>query len=704
MAEPLYPGPGNIVPSLESPLDPQADPLPYEPTEEEQQLCKAISEKREKWREVRQPHEQQWYVNIAFFRGQQYVVWSERDQKLSVPDAPSHRIRLTINRYFAKIRARRAKFLKNRVKWHVVPATPEQRDKQNARSSQKALDYQHRRCKMEHKYRDALGHADMTGHGYFWFYWDPNVVARVQTQDPMTGDKKVQEARLGDIIVEPSGPWEVLVGDNTVPTIGKQEEIIRIKMRDISEVKSRYPEKAAYVATGSSKANDLFRWQRQAAALSNAGGGSADQIDQKKAESHEVLVTEYFRRPCPDYPKGRYVVMAGDELILKDVHELPYGFYDMDNPFPVEEFIDVWVSGQYWGPTVAEQLIGLQKEYNLLRSKVAEQIRLMAFPKLLAARQHAIPVGAWTSEAGEVVEFTALPGVPPPVPWTPPNIAADVWQTIELIQREFDDVTQIYPAAEGKNAGANSGFQVNLLQEATDTVHTPDSRLHELAWEAIAYKLRRMMKFGYSIERLLTIAGRGYEPDMIEFSSEQIDENADIIVEAGSMLPDSKVQRAQVVEKFFSAGLLGDIADPEVRRKALQMMEMSTLEDAFSDARKHEDLAKIENNMLLDGKQVPLPEFWQNHQIHYNSHIDELINPESFKWPPQLRMAFVLHLLKHVEYINPAQAAILANEYGLLQAMKPETIAMVMGGMPGAPQPAGPGQPNGESPNANRPQ
>jgi len=686
---PLLPPSGDVIPTLqdkENPLDPSTEPAPYEPSEEEQQLCKAIAEKREKWREIRQPHEQQWYVNSAFFRGQQYVVWSDKDQRLTVPEAPSHRVRLTINRTFAKVRARRAKFLKNKVKWHVVPATPEQKDKQNARSSQKALDYQHRRCKLEHKYRDALGYSDITGRGYLWLYWDPNAPARVQVPNPM-GGKQIIDAPLGDIMVEAGGPWEVLVGDNTCPLIGRQEEMMRIKMRDLSVVKSRYPEKAPYVKTGSTKANDLFRYQRQAAALNNVGAGTSDQVDQKKSESQEVLVTEYFRRPCPDYPKGRYVVMANDDLILKDVHELPYGFYDMDNPFPVEEFIDVWVSGQYWGPTVIEQLIGLQREYNLLRSKVAEQIRLMAFPKLLAARQHSIPVGAWTSEAGELVEFTALPGVPPPVPWTPPNIAADVWQTIELIQREFDDVTQIYPAAEGKVAGTNSGFQVNLLQEATDTVHTPDSRLHELSWEAIAFKLRRLMKFGYTENRLLTIAGRGYEPDMVVFSADQIDENADIIVEAGSMLPDSKTQRAQVIEKFFTSGLLGDPADPEVRRKALQMMEMSTLEDAFNEARKHEDLAKIENNMFFDGQQPPLPEFWQNHQLHYNIHIDELINPESFKWPPELRSAFILHLLKHVEFINPVQAAVLAQEYQMLEYMKPSTLAMASAPPPAAPQP-----------------
>jgi len=668
-----------IFPTLPLPEDYQGAPVeeaPYEPTEEEKKLIGDIKSKREKWRRDRQPHEQQWYVNQAMFRGQQYVQWSDRDQKLSVPEVPSHRIRLTINRIFPKVRARRAKFLKNRIRWDVFPATLEQRDKMNARATKKILDYQYRRIRLEKKYRQVLAISDTQARGYLWLYWDESVKVRVQMTDPMSGQKVIKEAELGDVGVEVGSPLEILVGDPQCPDLATQEELIRMKMRDVKTLQARYPDKE-HLIKASTASTDIFRYQKQMASLS-ATGSVAQMEDRKNkdGDSTQVLVTEYFVRPCPDYPNGRYVVISGEEVVLKDA-ELPYGFHDMENPFPCVEFADVEMAGQYWNPTVVEQLIGLQREYNLMRSKLAENIRLMAFPKLLAAKQHNIPPGAWTSEAGEFVEYNAIPGHQPPQPWNPPNISSDVWQTIAILQKEFEDVSQIYPVSEGKAAGATSGFQTNLLQEATDSVHAPDARAHEMVWEELGYKIRRLVKMGYDIPRLVTVAGHGMEPEVFEFSAEQIDENADIVVEAGSSLPDMKAARVQSIVDLYKAGLLGNVQDPEVQRKALQQLEMGTLEESFDSVRKHEELAKFENIMLMEDKPVPRPEFFQNHQVHYNTHTDELNSPEAMKWAPERKMAFMTHLIGHVEYINPYMALNLATEYGLIGVLKPSTLQIM---------------------------
>jgi hypothetical protein len=350
---------------------------------------------------------------------------------------------------------------------------------------------------------------------------------------------------------------------------------------------------------------------------------------------------------------------------VRNQQELPFGFSDLENPYPVVTFSDVETAGQFWNPTVTEQLIGLQREYNLIRSKIAEQVRMMAFPKLLAAKQHQIPEGAWTSEAGEFVEYVAIPGVPPPVPWHPPNVANDLWQSVNLLQREFDDVTQIYPAAEGSAGSATSGFQTNLLQEATDSVHQPDIRAHERALEEAAIKIRRLMKQGYDLPRLMTTIGRNYEPEILEFSQDNIDEAALVIVEATSQLPDLKGAKIQAIIELFTNGMLGDPNDPDVKRRALSMLEMGELDQAYDYARHDEDLARIENNDLEAGNQLANPEFFQNHNIHYQVHSDALKNAESRTWQPQQRLMMINHLIWHVDFMNPQSALQLAQSYGL---------------------------------------
>src|SRR5262249_11103106 len=160
--------------------------------------------------------------------------------------------------------------------------------------------------------------------------------------------------------------------------------------------------------------------------------------------------------------------------------------------FPCVEFCDMQVGGTFWPPALTEFLIDVQKEYNLIRSKMAEHSRWMAYPKLFAAKQHQMAKNAWSADPGELIEYAAYPSIPPPQPWTPPQINPDLWRILDIVQKEFDDISQIFPVSEGKSGGTTSGFQANLLQEASDTVHGPDLRQHELSLEDLYRKIRRM--------------------------------------------------------------------------------------------------------------------------------------------------------------------------------------------------------------------
>jgi hypothetical protein len=265
-----------------------------------------------------------------------------------------------------------------------------------------------------------------------------------------------------------------------------------------------------------------------------------------------------------------------------------------------------------------------------------------------------------------------------------------VWRSLDLIGKEFDEVTQIHPEAEGRVGSATSGFQTNLLQEATDAVHSPDIRVHERIIEEAAVKLRRMMKAYYDVPRLMTIAGRNLQPEAFVFSSDQIDDFADIRVEAGSAFPTLKAAKIQMINELWTAGLLGNPQNPEDVRRVRSMLEMGTFEDQHDYDRQDEELARIENAQVSSGEQIVNPEPIENHELHYRAHTDQLKSPASKKWPPEQRMALVRHVIMHARYINPQSALMLASEYGqqdLAQALQQQIAASAAAA---AGQPAGP--------------
>jgi hypothetical protein len=670
----------------------------------EKEVVAAVERKFHDWRSLRQPFEQTWFINAAFDRGNHYVEFHSQYNRLFTPKVPPHRVRLKVNRFQAKLRARDAKFLKNRPKPIVVPATGDYEDYANAKGTQKFLDYIWRKQKLEKKLRHARGWAKYSGKGFWWFHWDPNQVARVamETQPgmpPLTADQAV-----GDVLVEVGTPFEVFVPNLGIPDVGDQPEIIRAKLRKKKDLIARYkgerPEQVERMAS-SGKYDEVFMYEKQIASLSNNQfGGEAKDKDQDE----EILVLEYFQRPCASAPKGKYCVVAGGQL-LRELNEMPLGMGNLENPYPVVEFFDTGVPGQFWPPTMAEQLVDLQREYNLLRSKLAENLRLMAFPKLLVAKQHQISRGAWTSEPGEIVEYVGAPNLPPPTPWFPPQVNADIWRAIELIQKEFDDITQIYPVSEGGAGTTKSGFQVNLLQEAADMVHGPDIRSMEMSVEEACVKIRRVVKQYYDQPRLIAALGKSYLPEVFEFSASQIDEMADIVIEVGSALPTLKAARQEAVMMLYRERLLGDPMSPQVQRTALSLLEMGGIEEAYDLSKDDESQARMENKLTTEGlgAKVERPHLWEDHQVHWDMHAAFMKSEEFRQLDPMARMQFMAHAALHLRFIQPAMALQMVMEEGLggdpnlvgaIQMMLPPPPAPGMGpdasGAPGAPQ--GPGQ------------
>jgi len=677
-----------------------------------------INRKFDEWLQVRQLHEPQWYINAANFRGNFNVSWNALEGRLiNVPSVQPQRSRRQINRIFAKIRARRAKLLKNRPTWIVVPATSDTKDKMDARATGKVLDYLWRKLKLEAKFRDAIIWAESCARGYWWFGWNPDALGRVVQQipsdpvpsvpgmppaAPQSPQKQISDGVVGEVTVEVSSPFEVLVGNPASSGLSTQDEIIRAKVRTLDYVRARFGKEVSSEGSGST-----FQYEHQISNLnaiqgpfSGSPAGVSDSRRDYKGNPNTIVVKEYFMRPNDEFPKGKYCVVAGNTL-LKEQDELPFGFHDMENPFPCVEFVDVATAGQYWGTTVLEQLIDIQREYNGIRQAISTNLKLHIHPKVFVAKQHQLPEGAWTPDAGEIIEYNARPGIKDPFIIPAPNVAADAWRILDLIRTEFDDITQIYPAAEGSTQGTESGFHANLLQEASDAVHAPDIRGHEMAIEDAAYKIRRIVKQGYQVPRLISIASGMHTPDVFEFAGEDIDEYADIIVQAGSALPLLKGARIQATLDLYAKGVLGDPVDPEVRRRLLNVLELGGMDDIYEYSRIDEEMISVENSQAEDATELAQPRFFEDHQKHWIGHVNVLKSPAVMNWDEPARMGLLAHAILHAKYINHAaayQMSIEANLEGLIPPPMLMGMPLPPGMAPGQPggTPAGPaGAPGG---------
>jgi len=672
---------------------------PYLPSPKDQEKVADTEQKFERWKSDRVPHEAQWFLNAAYLRGNQTVeVSSVTGQLVAGVGNLRHIPQATINLVLAKTRSRLTKFLRDRPIPTARPASADIKDEMDARMTTLALAYQWQHLALESRYQQARQWAFVCGHGYWWYHWNPQATARLGVQDE-TGRLVPQEAQLGDIVVEVGSAFEVLVADPTAAAIGDQPEIMRVKMRPVADLRQRY-QKGKHVAPESSQ-DGVARYERQVGALATsplaAGRGILfDRGSSSEGPDTHALVKEHFIAPCADYPKGAYRVVANGVLLVDD-EELPYGFDDLANPYPVTDFVDLALVGQYWGPTMIEQILPIQRTFNELNTQIEQHLRYHTHPKVLAAVQHRIVPGQWTRDAGEIFKYVAHPNIPPPTVWTPPPMAREVWQHLDNQLRFLDIVTGIYPSAEGAQGGASSGFQTNLLQEATDAVHAPDVRTDGRAIEEAGFKIRRLMKTYYVVPRLMTVAADDQSAEVFEFKAEDIDEHTDIRVEAGSMLPDLKGARIQAVLDMWKAGAYGPAEDPEARRRLWSHLEMGFSQDTTNEARRDEKAARLENEVAKAGGPLPDPEFFEDHLIHFRIHTDLLKSAESKQWPPEQRLALVDHVIKTLQFQDPMRAFQLSQQYGLPMTPLPGAPPLPMPPPPGGPG-MGPGMPQGQMP------
>lgn len=638
--------------------------LEQQVTYDPKQVAGEVDQKYSRWRELKRPNEVQWFVNNAMARGLNNVRWNDSSNELELRRQPSYKNRPNINKILPKVRQRKSKFLKNRYVPMISPASSDKEDKLNAEATQRALEYVSKQQRLEVKYRQTLDWTITCGKGFIWLHWDNNAMGKMA--NPF-GNGSI-ETTIGDVVYETGNPFEVLVPDLGVCNIGDQPEIMRVRVLPLEDLKAKYKDSPEVAdMKGDSNGEDLFTYQRQIATLSsksnsNLLGGSTDHHDR---DLGYVVRKELFTRPNNKYPKGRYVVVAGGK-VLRYQEQLPYAFERHSNPYPVVEFADIELAGQFWPTSTVEQLIGPQREYTEYRGKLANHLANQTHPKVITSVYSRWPANAWSDEAGEVIRIITPPGVAPPQVITPPAISQDIWRAMDTVRMEMDEIASLPPVGAGQAGQTTSGFQVNLLQEATDSVHAPDIRAHEAAFEELYAKTRKIMAQGYTVPRLVSVVGRAHIPDVVEFSQNNIDENAEITVHTGTALSNSPAVRTQQVLELWGAGILQDDVNPaEGRRRALTMLDAHGIGEFQAEKRRDQEKARLENLNIGKNIHVDPPIPFDDHAIHFEHHTDQMKSPEFDMWDDNKQKELFAHTLMHMKWINPMAAMQTAAELGM---------------------------------------
>jgi hypothetical protein len=526
-----------------------------------------IMQQYTKCRSARAKEERKWYLALAFFFGQQNAMYmpvangsgAGGGTRLYVPPAPYYRARPVTNMIRPAVRKEVATLTSTKPSVSVIPATSDDRDLFAAQAGEQIWESVYRRKNLRKKFRDATLWSVICGTSYIQSVWDDSAVDADSDQ-------------MGDFCYNVLTPFHLLVPDLMETELEDEPYVIHVSAMDLEAAKIKY---APFIG-------DVNIVPDTAAAADIVSDSFLNLIGSANAKRSNVLCIDIWVKPGTSklLPDGGYLCVVGGQII-----QAWGGWPYKHGQYPFSKF-DYISTGRFYGEGMVTDLISLQREYNRTRGQIIEAKNRMAKPQLMAPRGSIEP-SMITTEPGQVILYTPGFNPPQPIPLTP--LPAYVIQELETIRNDFQDISGQHDISAGKvPPGVTSATAISFLQEQDDSMRaTAFDNLEEMI-ENIGFKTLSYANQYWDAQRIVKIVGEDGSFDTIAFSGSDLNDNTDVVVEAGSALPTSKAAKQAFIMDLMKLNFI----DPQ---KGMEVMEMGGIAKIYEDVKVDEMQARREN-------------------------------------------------------------------------------------------------------------
>lgn len=498
----------------------------------------------------------------------------------------------------------------------IVPAGTDDDDKATAIAGQKIHNYHKRKLGHDFKRAECVLWYDIAGIGWRKTYWNPNdaVIAvnpEAVDENGQPNPAHIPELPVGEPIMEgevaiDNVPAHLLIYDYRIGDVKKLPWIIQCDRVPASWVVDRFNQEVYNklqnkFSTTTSKETQ-FEMSAMNSLIGTVGTGSVDQqtlVTSKMQTSSEMRLKsdemidyyEYWAKPTKQNPAGNLAFMLDDQLVEhnpfpKDAYphgELPY---TPAAPLPIEKATNGSV------PRIS-QARPLQREYNRLRSQIAENNDIMGNAVIMAPRQAKLRYSRLSNGAGNIIEYDGPVGKPTRETGVPMN--SQIFVYMEETKRAIEDIFAFHGPSRGlapKNIESGKGLQ---QLENADIKHLgPIVSTFEQADERIIFQALTIALANYPPGKLINVVGSDYEWTTYEIDPEQLKGKLNVIVRPKSSMPLDKEQERIQIFQTWQSGLLGDPMDPELRVWVMDQMHVGNNEALLQKHSKQKNFAKKE--------------------------------------------------------------------------------------------------------------
>lgn len=575
------------------------------------ELAAEVTADFEDRRRARKQLERGWQLNINFVNGNQYCdispVSGEIEQET---DAFYWQSRKSFNHIAPTLDTRLARLAKVRPSLNVRAFSDSDDDVKTARLCSNVLKSVKNRLDFDKIVSRATLWSETCGTAFYkiiWNYNDGNVIGTDETGHGI---------REGDVNVVALSPFEIYPDSLSAQSMEEVKSLIHAKAVPVSEIK----EKFGVELVGRDIAEFAF------APYSSANGWKtpADGDFRPPAQNAEILI-ERYTRPNGEYPEGRLEIVAGGVLLFEGA--LPYRNGDRGErvlPFVRQTCIEL--AGAFFGTSVVDRMIPLQRAYNAVRNRKHEFLNRLTMG-VIAVEDGSVDADELAEEGlypGKVLVYRQ--GAAEPKFLDCGSLPSEFEAEEERISNEFvlvSGMSQVSRnSANPTNVTSGTGLQLLIDQDTNRMRMTAESV--ERAIKEAGKQILHLYKQFASARRVLRMTGSGGESELVCFDASDISAD-DVQFESG--YDKTPEEEREEILRLLSLGLLKDEAgnlSDEVRNRVLDAFGFGSFENARDISRLHLRKAEKENALLAQ-RDVEAA-VYDDHELHIAEHTRALLS------------------------------------------------------------------------------
>lgn len=594
-------------------------------------LVSEVKEDFSRRREERRSLEQQWNLNANYLSGNQYCEISPTGDVLEEENYYYWQNRNVYNHIAPIIETRLAKLSRVRPNMSVRAAGREDSDLKAAKIASDILKATAGRVDLDTVISKATLWSETLGTSFYKVMWNGN-------KGKLIGEVDGEAVKEGDVDVIAVSPYEIFPDSLFKEEISDLKSIIHARAMDVGDIRSLYGVEVE------GKDVDVFSLTPTA---------SDNYSSQSKIASGVVhgaeIVIERYEKPCEEFPKGRIVTVAGDKLL--NVCDLPYlNGTDGAREFPFIKQSCLQKAGMFFGSSIIERIIPLQRAYNAVKNRKHEFLNRISMG-IVAVEDGSIDTDELEEEGlspGKIIVYRQ--GATPPQMMSTGSVPIDFSYEEERLESEFITISGVSEISRNSKVPttATSGVALQLLIEQDETRLSQTAENIRMAIKLLAKQIIRLFKQFAKTTRVMKIAGEGRKAEIFYYDSSDLNSD-DVVFDTENELNSTPAQKKNSVFELLQSGILTDKdgrLSSRTKAKILEMLGYGSFENGQDLTTLHINKAS-EENLAFSVKDVTVDEF-DDHELHVSEHTRYLLSGEIVGDDKEkVRKRAIAHLNEH---------------------------------------------------------